>query len=109
MRLTTSGFAIAIAAGLAAGCAVRPGWHLLHPPERIDAAAPGGVRLLPHAAIEEWRLQGTYTSERACTAARDAAWDEHLARALAAAGDDAKYDVGVRRAVHARCLPARPQ
>lgn len=95
-----------IVAGLAGACATRQSWQLLQPPETADAQAPGGVRLHPHAPVEDWRIAGTYANEDACAAARDDAWQRNLDRAHAEAGADAKYDVGVRRAVHARCVPA---
>jgi hypothetical protein len=97
---------VGIVGGLAAGCATHQSWRLVQPPEAADAAAPGGVRLFPRAPLDDWPIAGTYPSEEACAAARDAAWNENVERAHAEAGDDAKYDPAVRRAVHARCLPA---
>lgn len=98
--------AAGLACGLALACGATQRWHLLHPPESLDPDAPGGIRLLPRTPMAEWRIAGTYAGRDECLAARDAAWDENLGRARAAVGDDAKYDVGVRRAVQARCVRA---
>jgi len=96
---------VAIVGSFAAGCATHRGWQLVHPPETADAAAPGGGRLFPSVSVDEWRVVDTFGDETECTTAVATALDENLARAHAAFGDDAKYDLGVRRAVNARCVP----
>lgn len=105
MRRGTWMVVAGVAVGVAAGCATHRSWQLVQPPETADAGAPRGVRLFPQAPLDDWRIAGTYASEEACAAARDAAWHENLDRAHDEAGADAKYDPGVRRAVHARCVP----
>lgn len=105
MRRTPCVVLVGAAATLVAACATGPRWHLVHPPEAPDAAAPGGGRLFPRAPVAEWRVVAAYETEDACDAARGDALEANLTRAHAEAGDDAKYDLGVRRAVNARCVP----
>lgn len=107
MRATTWLVAVGLVGALGAGCARQRGWQLLHPPERQDADAPGGVRLLPRSGMDAWRVVHVYPTEAACQEAKATALNEQVVRARAAAGDDAKYDLDLRRAVHARCLPTR--
>ena len=100
-----TGLFVAIAA-----CAAQPPWRMITPPEVDDAAAPAGVRLLVTAPVDEWSTTGTFDSHVDCEKARLQQAQQVLDEAIARAGNDAKYDVAVRRAVHARCLPpaARP-
>jgi len=68
---------------------------------------PRGRRLLPEAALADWREQAAFPSEEACTAAKGAEINRSIDRARAESGEaNAKYDLAVRRAVHARCVPA---
>ena len=60
---------VGVVASLGGGCAARQTWRLVEPPETADGAAPGGVRLHPHAPVEDWRIAGTYASEDACATA----------------------------------------
>ena len=96
-----------LSATLLAACATGPRWQLVHPPESADPGAPGGRRLEPGAAVATWRPVDDYPNRRACDDARNHAWHVALERAHATRGADAKYDLDVRRAVHARCVSLR--
>lgn len=89
---------------LLAGCAIAPRWQLLHPPDVVDPSAPGGVRLLVAAPLDTWRPVAHYSDRQACEEARTDGWNDAVNRAHTAVGDDAPRDLGVRRAVHARCV-----
>lgn len=91
----------------AAACHRAPAWVLLHPPEVRDESYPRGWRLLPAAPLAEWRSVAGFDSEAACEAARKKDVDDSIDRAHAEHGEDAKYELTVRRAVNAVC--ARPE
>jgi hypothetical protein len=86
----------------------RPAWVLMHPPEVRDESYPKGHRLLTAAPVAEWRSVAAFDTEAACEAARQKNVDDSIDRARAEHGDDAKYDLTVRRAVHALCVTADP-
>jgi hypothetical protein len=88
----------------AGGCASRDAFRLVHPPAGPDAHLPGGVRLLTKAPLGEWVVGARFASRAACERARQEATDRAIADAEARVGDDAKNDLGVRRAVNARCV-----
>lgn len=96
---------VALLALVLAGCATQR-WALLYPPERADPAAPKGVRLVPRAPLDQWSTQATFSSADACRRRLDADARAAVDRARATAGDDAKYELPLRRAVSARCVPA---
>ena len=78
----------------------------MQPPEVRNESYPRGYQLLPGAPLSDWRQVAGFDSETACEEARQRRTDEALDRARAAVGeDDAKYDLDVRRAVNARCVP----
>jgi hypothetical protein len=81
-------------------------WALVEPPEIADAQAPGGIRLLPKEAIERWKSAGRYETESACDAARNARITDTISTARHRLGLDARFDLDVRRAVNACCVPA---
>lgn len=95
------------------GCCARPrtdarepgAWLLVHPPEREDVDAPRGVRLHPKAPLGEWSEAGAFASEGECVETRDQRVVAAAERARAVHGDEAKYDLELRRAVNARCVP----
>jgi hypothetical protein len=96
---------------LVGGCAHRrpPGeagadWALIRPPEIADLAAPRGTRLVSAAPQSEWLRQDTFDSEGECDDVRQKNAQTAITRARASAGDDAKFDLDVRRAVNARCV-----
>lgn len=79
-------------------------WGLIRPPEIADPQAPRGWRLIPGAPQSEWVRQGTFDNEGQCDDARQKNAQTAITRARASAGDDAKFDLDVRRAVNARCV-----
>lgn len=81
------------------------GWLLLHPPDVRDAQAPGGVWLLPQQPVDRWYAIGRFTTEAACDDSRKVRLDNAIDSARRRMGPDAKFDLDVRRAVHARCIP----
>lgn len=98
-----------LAAGLAGASACASArWRLLEPPVAKNANYPGGVQVLPQAEPARWEVVDSYGSETACLAARRQRTDAAIDRAKATAGDDAKYDIAVRRAVNSRCEPPAP-
>ncbi len=82
----------------------RPAWTLARPPEVPNENFPRGYQLLPTAPLDEWHQVATFASEAACEAARKRRLDDAIDRARAAVGDDARYDLDVRRAVNSRCV-----
>ena len=84
----------------------RPTWTLLQPPEERNESYPRGYQLLPGAPVSDWRQVAVFDSEAACEEARQRRTDEAIDRARTAVGEDAKYDLDVRRAVNARCVAA---
>ena len=88
----------------AGGCAARDAFRLVHPPAGPDDHLPGGVRLLTKAPLGEWVVDARFASRADCEQAREAATTRAIAEAEARVGDGAKNDLGVRRAVNARCV-----
>src|SRR5881409_374907 len=82
-------------------------WFLLQPPDVEDPSMPRGRRLLPEAPFAEWRQQGAFRSEEECAAAKRAEINRAIDHARKESGEaNAKYDLTVRRVVHARCVAA---
>ena len=96
-------FAASLLAG-AIGCAARDDFRLIHPPAAQDEHFPGGHRLLTRAPLGDWQVAAEFSSKAECDRARRDALENALTRAHALVGDDAKNDLGVRRAVNARCV-----
>jgi hypothetical protein len=93
---------------IAAACARRPAWNLVQPPEVPNSAYPRGYQLLIDAEMKEWHSVGTFDSETAsCETARKQNTDDSIDHAHEVSGADAKFDLPVRRAVHARCVVRR--
>ena len=90
----------------AGACATRDGFRLVHPPARPEANFPGGYRLLTKAPLADWSVVGQFPDRDACEQAKLAAAEDAVVTARARAGDQAKYDLDVRSAVNARCVPA---
>ena len=84
----------------------RSTWVLMHPPEVADESYPKGYRLVPTAPIGEWRRVDAFDTEDACEAARKKNLDDSIDRARVDHGEDAKYELTVRRAVNAVCVAA---
>jgi hypothetical protein len=81
-------------------------WVMIRPPEVADAQAPRGYHLVPTAPESEWLHQACFASQAECDEAREANAETAIVRARASLGDDAKFDLDVRRAVNARCVRA---
>jgi hypothetical protein len=77
---------------------------LIRPPEVADPQAPRGFHLVPTAPQSEWLRQASFDTEAECDDARQANAETAIVRARAALGDDARFDLDVRRAVNARCV-----
>jgi hypothetical protein len=106
-RLRRCAVTAVLVAGACASLRLRPAtpWALVEPPEVADVAAPRGYRLLPGAPLAEWRAAGRYASAEECEAARTERFLDAIGRARRELGDDeAHLDLGLRRAVNARCL-----
>ncbi|HYR96532.1 MAG TPA: hypothetical protein VEM57_07320 [Candidatus Binatus sp.] len=96
---------VVLIVGLAAVACTRPrSWVLMQPPEVADESYPRGYRLVPTAPIAEWRSVAAFGTEAACDAARKKDVDDSIDHARVEHGKDAKYELGVRRAVNAVCV-----
>jgi hypothetical protein len=86
---------------------IRPwGWVLVHPPQERDASYPRGIHLLTRAPITSWQARAVFDTIEACETRKQQEVDRTIDDAWATVGPDAKNDLGVRRAVNARCVPA---
>jgi len=79
---------------------------MIDAPELADADAPRGVRLYPKAPLVEWHGVRSFATEPECTEARARRLNVAVERAQKEFGREARYDPELRRAVHARCVPA---
>jgi hypothetical protein len=86
------------------GCAGRDAFRLVHPRAEQATDFPGGFRLLTKAPLADWEVTRRFTSRDACEQAREATIQQAIEHAHATLGPDAKDDLDVRRAVHARCV-----
>lgn len=99
------------------GCAARPasprqtaaakGYELIDPPAAPDKHYPGGVHVLSDAPIGEWQRVAAFSSLETCESSRVARIDDSIDLVKREVGDKAKFQLPVRRAVHARCVLAR--
>jgi hypothetical protein len=89
---------------LAGACATRDVFRLVHPPATRDDAFPGGYRLLTAAPLSDWAVSERFATRADCEQARQTATTTAIDQAEAVAGSNAKNDLSVRRAVHARCV-----
>ena len=96
--------AACLLAALTACMRPRATWTLMQPPEVRNESYPRGYQLLPGAPPSDWHQVAAFDNEAACEEARQRRTDEAIDRARAAVGEDAKYDLDVRRAVNARCI-----
>jgi hypothetical protein len=85
-------------------CAAHDGFRLIHPPAAPDDQYPGGYRLLTTAPLADWPVEGQFGNRAACEQARQAAIQTTITQAHTLVGEAAKHDLGVRRAVNARCV-----
>jgi len=79
-------------------------WRLVYPPESPDAQYPKAVHLRRSAPLADWTPGERYASEDACETARLQKIDDAIDAAHVTHGDDAKFELPVRRAVNARCV-----
>ena len=97
-----------VAAGCTHGRPTTPeAWSLRYPPETPDTHYPKGVHLARSAPLSEWTVGDRFDSEDACEIARVQRIDAAIDQARITRGDEAKYELPVRRAVNARCVSAR--
>jgi hypothetical protein len=102
-----------IASGCAAPSAPRrqgataQGYHLVHPPDVPDERYPGGVHVRSNAPLATWHEVAIFATREKCESSRIERIDESIDAARAQVGDQAKYQLPVRRAVNARCMPAQ--
>lgn len=99
------------------GCAARAaerqqgaashGYQLLRPPDVPDQRYPGGVHVQSDAALASWHQVAVFATLEACESSRIDRVDDSIDKARAEVGTQAKYQLSVRRAVHARCVLAR--
>lgn len=99
-------FAIAapLLLAIAGACATRDVFRLVHPPTARDDAFPGGYRLVTTAPVSDWAVSERFATRVACEEALQTATATAINQAEAAVGTNAKNDLGVRRAVNARCV-----
>jgi hypothetical protein len=76
----------------------------MQPPEVRDDSYPKGYRLVTAAPLAEWHGVATFETEDGCRAAARKSVDDSIDRARAEHGDDAKFELSVRRAVNAVCV-----
>ena len=113
MRTSTATLLLALALAMPGCTHPRPSmtaandWRLVYPPESQDGHYPKGVHLRRSAPLEEWTPGDRYASEDACETARLQKIDDAIDTARVTHGDDAKFELPVRRAVNARCMAAR--
>jgi hypothetical protein len=100
-----------------AGCAARAAaphahvteaqsYQLLVPPDVPDTRYPGGVRVLTDRPYAYWHNVAVFPSLEECESTRIHHIDDSIDHARAEVGDQAKFQLPVRRAVHARCVPS---
>jgi hypothetical protein len=102
---------------LGGGCAARSagrgqgaktqGYHLVYPPDVPDKGYPGGVHVQAAAPLTAWHEVAVFATHEKCEASRITRIDESIDKARAEVGDQAKYQLPVRRAVQARCVSAQ--
>lgn len=101
---------------LLAGCAARSvergpvvassGYRLIDPPDVPDEHYPGGVHLQAGAPLKAWHQVAVFATREECDSSRLDRIDATIDKARDEFGDKAKFQLSVRRAVHARCVSA---
>ena len=84
-----------------------PGFALMHPPDVPDTHYPGGVHVVSEAPMETWHRDAVFATREECELSRITRIDDSIDAARAEVGDQAKFQLPVRRAVNARCVLAR--
>lgn len=101
-----------------AGCAARspaparvaeaPSYRLVVPPDVPDTHYPGGIHIRVGAPYEHWHQVALFPTLEECESTRVHRIDESIDSARAEVGEQAKFQLPVRRAVNARCIPNGP-
>ena len=76
----------------------------MNPPDVRDEHYPGGVQVRSDAPLEAWAQVAMFPTFAECETSRLHHIDDSIDRARLDAGERAKYELPVRRAVHARCV-----
>jgi len=87
--------------------AAAQGYRLVHPPDAADDHYPGGVRIRSEAPLTSWHQDARFATFEECESSRINRIDDSIDKARIEVGDQAKYQLPVRRAVHARCVIAQ--
>ena len=106
VALTASGGCAARSAERGPG-AVAQSYELVRPPDVPDQPYPGGTHVQASAPMTTWLRVAMYTTLEECESSRVARIDDSIDEARIRVGDQAKNQLPVRRAVNARCVPAR--
>jgi hypothetical protein len=108
--------ALALLLAVGSGCAARSTsqppagtarYELIVPPDVPDARYPGGVHVLGDAPHTKWQHVALFVTFEECERSRVTRIDDSIDEARRKVGDDAKFELPVRRAVNARCVAAR--
>ena len=112
-RVSILAMVVVIVAVAAPGCAPRAArrnakeaaWKLMEPPQTPDERYPRGYRVQYDAPVPTWTTTGEFPTVADCEQAKRARVNDTIERAKAASSpDEAKFDLDVRRAVHAQCV-----
>src|SRR5688572_14237977 len=87
--------------------AVSQGYRLMNPPYVRDEHYPGGVHVRSDAPLKSWSQVAMFATAEECETSRVHRIDDSIDRARLEVGERAKYELPVRRAVHARCVSTR--
>ena len=83
---------------------VPAGWQLVHPPDVRDERYPGGFHIRSDAPLEAWTQVAVFKTRDDCESSKITRIDDSIDKAMVEVGDQAKYQLPVRRAVNARCV-----
>jgi hypothetical protein len=87
--------------------AASQGYQLIHPPDVADTRYPGGFHIRSHAPLASWHQVAVFATLEECESSRVTRIDDAIDKARIEVGDQAKYQLPVRRAVNARCVSAQ--
>jgi hypothetical protein len=80
------------------------GYRLVRPPDVPDTRYPGGFHVQGDAPLDHWQQVAAFPTREACETSRIDRIDDSIDKARAEFGAKAKFQLPVRRAVHARCV-----
>jgi hypothetical protein len=86
---------------------VGQGYELMHPPDVPNENYPGGSHVQSSAPLTSWHHVAVFATHEECESSRIHRIDDSIDKARGEVGDQAKYQLPVRRAVNARCVSAR--